>query len=278
MFKRFAAAVTLCLLASAAFALPNDLEARRKALDSLLAEQWEENLKLNPEFASILGDKRYNDQLSKNTPASIAENYKRAAEWKKRFEAIDTAGFPEQEALNKTLMVRELDQFLANQKFKNWEMPVTQFYGIHIQAPSFVQYLAFETVKDYEDYIARLNQFPRVFDETIALMRQGMADRLMPPKILLEKVTVQSESIAKQAAEATPFANPFTKFPETIAAADQKRLREAGLAAVRTQVLPAYGKFTAFVRDEYAPKGRSEPGVWALPDGPARYAALACRD
>lgn len=274
MLKRLVASAALCLLASAALAAPNDLETRRKALDSLLAEQWEENLKLNPEFASILGDKRYNDQLSENTPASIAESYERAAAWKKRFEAIDTAGFPEQEALNKTLMVRELDQYLSNRKFKNWEMPVTQFYGIHIQAPSFVQYLSFETVKDYEDYIARLNQFPRVFDETTAFMRQGMADRLMPPKILLEKVAVQAEGIAKQKAEETPFAHPFAKFPDAVPAADQARLREKGIAAVREKVLPSYAKFTAFVRDEYAPKGRTEPGVWSLPDGPARYAAL----
>src|SRR6185295_5519459 len=137
-----------------------------------------------------------------------------------------------------------------------------------------VQYLPFDTVKDYEDYITRLGQFPRVFDETIALMRQGMADRLMPPKLLLDKVAVQAEGIAKQKAEDTPFVQPFAKFPEAVPAADQARLREKGLAAVREKVLPAYAKFTAFVRDEYAPKGRSEPGVWALPDGAARYAAL----
>ncbi len=274
MLKRFVAAGVLCLVASAALAAPASLEARRKALDALLAEQWEENLKLNPEFASILGDKRYNDRLGTNTPAAIEESYRKAAEWKARFEAIDTTGFPEQEALNKTLMVRGLAEELANKKFKNWQMPVTQFYGIHIQAPSFVQYLSFETVKDYEDYITRLGQFPRVFDETIALMRQGMADRLMPAKILLEKVALQAEGIAKQKALETPFAHPFAKFPDAVPAADQARLREKGLAAVRDKVLPAYVKFTAFVRDEYAPKGRSEPGVWALPDGAERYAAL----
>ncbi len=274
MIRRLFATTTVFLVASTAFASPADLDTRRKALDALLAEQWEETLKLNPEFASILGDKRYNDRLSDRSPAAIDDGYRRAEAWKKRFEAIDTTGFPEQEALNKTLMLRDLDELLANRKFKNWEMPVTQFYGIHIQAPSFVQYLSFETVKDYEDYIARLDQFPRVFGETTALMRQGMADRLMPPKILLEKVAVQAQGIAGQKAEETPFAHPFEKFPEAISAVDQKRLKEKGLAAIRGKVLPAYVKFTAFVRDEYVPKGRREPGVWALPDGEARYAAL----
>ena len=272
--KPLALLAALSLWAGAAFAEPTDLETRRRALDALLAEQWEETLKFSPEFASILGDKRYNDRLSDRSPAAIADGYRRARDWKKRFEAIDTNGFPEQEALNKTLMLRDLDELLANEKFKNWEMPVTQFYGIHIQAPSFVQYLPFDTVKDYEDYIARLNQFPRVFDETAALMRQGMADRLMPPKILLEKVVVQAQGIAEQKAEDTPFAHPFGKFPKAISAADQKRLRDQGLAAIRGKVLPAYVQFTAFVRDEYVAKGRTDPGVWALPDGEARYAAL----
>ncbi|HXU46261.1 MAG TPA: DUF885 family protein [Thermoanaerobaculia bacterium] len=264
----------LAVAAVAAIATPGDLAARRQALDALIAEQWEYTLKTNPEFASILGDKRYNDRLSDNTQAAIEANLRKAAEWKARFEAIDTTGFPEQEALNKTLMVRDLTQALDNAKFKNWEMPVTQFYGIHIQAPSFVQYLSFQTVKDYDDYIARLNQLPRAFDETIALMRQGMADRLMPPKILIAKVAVQADGIAKQEAEKTPFAQPFDKFPPEIPAADQARIRTQGIAAIHDRVLPAYAKFTAFVRDEYAPKGRAEPGVWSLPDGAARYAAL----
>ena len=94
----------------------------------------------------------------------------------------------------------------------------------------------------------------------------------MPPRLLLEKVVDQAQGIASQKAEDSPFAPPFAKFPEAISAADQKRLKEAGLAAIRESVLPAYVKFAAFVKNEYAPKGRVDPGVWALPNGDALYA------
>jgi uncharacterized protein (DUF885 family) len=135
-----------------------------------------------------------------------------------------------------------------------------------------VSVLSFEGVKDYEDYIARLKELPRLFDQNVAQMRKGMADGLMPPKILLDQVVTQANGLATTPVEQSPFAHPFDKFPDAVPEADRKRLRDAGLAAIRDGVIPAYVKFTAFVRDEYAPRGRTEPGVWALPDGPERYA------
>jgi len=250
----------------------NDLESRRKALNDLLSEQWEYTLRTSPIYASILGDKRYNDKLDDFSQAAIDDNLKQSRRFLDRFEAIDTSGFPDQEVLNKQLMVRDLKMGLEGAKFRSWEMPVTQFGGLHIDAPQLVSILSFENAKDYEDYIARLKGLPRLFDQTTTQMRKGMAEGLMPPKILLEQVVTQADGIAKTEADKTPFAQPFNKFPDSIPEADRKRLRDAGLEAIRSAVLPAYAKFTAFVRDEYAPKGRTEPGVWALPDGAARYA------
>ena len=101
-----------------------------------------------------------------------------------------------------------------------------QFGGIHIDAPQIVSSLSFATVKDYEDYIARLQQFPRVFNETMIQMRNGMRDGLMPPRILLVQVAEQTEGIAKQKAEDTPFALPPAKFPKEFSQADRDRLRD----------------------------------------------------
>ena len=252
----------------------SDLEGRRKALNDLLAERWEYTLRTSPVFASILGDKRWNDKLDDFSQNAIDNDLAQARQYLARFEAIDTTGFPEQEALNKSLMVRDLSQQLEAARFKDWEMPVSQNSGPHIELPQLVSLLSFQNLKDYEDYISRLRQIPRVFDENIVQMRKGMADGLMPPRILLEKVVEQSSNLGSKPPEDAPFAEPFSKFPPEISAADQKRLREQGLAVIRDSVLPAYQKFTAFVRDEYAPKGRTEPGVWALPDGPERYAFL----
>ncbi len=251
---------------------PAGLDARRKALNDLLHEQWEYTMRTSPIYASILGDKRYNDKIDDFSQAAIDDNLEQTRRFRDRFEAIDTAGFPEQEALNKALMVRDLKMGLEGARFKPWEMPVNQQSGIHIDAPQLVSILSFENVKDYEDYITRLKLLPRLFDQTIEQMRKGMAAGLMPPKILLEKVVTQANGIATTAADQSPFIHPFDKFPDAVSEADRKRLREAGLAAVHDSVIPAYVKFAAFVRDEYVPKGRAEPGAWALPEGDAWYA------
>ena len=266
----FAVLISISVLA---FAAPqSDLAIRRKALNDLLAARWEYTLRTSPIYASILGDKRWNDKLDDFSQKAIDHDLEQTKLYLARFEAIDTTGFPEQEALNQSLMVRDLKMTLEGARFKGWEMPVSQNDGIHIDLPQLVTVLSFQSVKDYEDYISRLRQVPRAFDQTVVQMRKGMADGLMQPRLLLEKVVEQCNKIAGKSAEDTPFAQPFAKFPQSISDADQKRLRKQGLAAIRESVLPAYVKFSAFVRDEYAPKGRTEPGVWSLPDGPERYA------
>ncbi|MFY9842851.1 MAG: DUF885 family protein [Terriglobales bacterium] len=266
-------AFALLIPATVAVADPSaDLEKRRKALNDLLHEQWEYTMRTSPIYASILGDKRYNDKVDDFSQQAIDDNLEQTRLFLNRFEAIDTTGFPDQEVLNKQLMVRDLKMTLEGARFKPWEMPVSQENGIHIDAPQIVSVLSFESVKDYEDYIKRLNLLSTLFDQTIEQMRKGMAAGLMPPRILLEKVVTQANGIATTAADQSPFMHPFEKFPDAVPEADRKRLREAGLAAVRNSIIPAYVKFTAFVRDEYVLKGRSEPGAWALPDGAAWYA------
>jgi len=267
----------LLLPAVAAAAPAADLEARRKALNDLLAEQWEYTLKTSPEYASILGDKRYNDQLSDVSLKFVLDDLEMTRKFLARFEAIDTSGFPEQEALSKALMVRDLKQQLDFARFKEWEMPVTQLGGPHLDTPQLVALLAFTNVKDYEDYVARLRKFPKVMDDTMDHMRHGMADHLMPPRFLLEKVATQADNIVTADVEKSPFAQPVQKFPDAISEADRKRLHDETLAAIRESINPAYARFAKFVREEYAPKGRTEAGIWSLPDGVPRYAAMVNR-
>jgi uncharacterized protein (DUF885 family) len=250
----------------------SDLESRRKALSSLLAEQWEYTLRTNPIYASILGDKRWNDKVDDFSQEFIDRDLQETQRFLDRFEAIDVTGFPDEEALNKALMVRDLRTKVEGAQFKDWEMPVSQNSGIHIDLPQSVNVLSFQSVKDFDDYIARLKAWPVEFDQTIVQMRKGMAEGLMPPRFLLEKVVGQANGIATQAPEKSPFAHPFFDFPKNLPEPDQRRLREQGVAAIRDSLLPAYAKFTKFVRDEYAPKGRTEAGIWSLPNGHARYA------
>jgi uncharacterized protein (DUF885 family) len=253
------------------------LDARRQQLNRLLAEQWEYTLQASPEFASILGDKRFNDRITDFSQKQIDRDLQMARTFLDKFEAVDTTGFPEQDALNKTLMVRNLREQLDNATFKEWEMPVTQMSGAHIDLPQLVTVLPFDTVKDYDDYIARLKQIPRLLDENVIQMKTGMTAGLMPPKLLLEKVAVQAQEIGTSVPEKSPFAQPLDKFPKTFSDADRTRLCQQLLNAIATSVNPGYATFTRFVRDEYAPKGRLEPGIWSLPNGNARYAAAARR-
>jgi uncharacterized protein (DUF885 family) len=268
----FSAALALLLTGALATAQTTpSLDARRKALNALLTEQWEYTLRASPIGASFLGDKRWNDQLDDYSQEAVDKDLVETQRFLTRFEAIDTSGFPDQEALNKTLMVRDLKLQLEGARFKPWEMPVDQQNGIQTSLPFLVTVLSFQSVKDYEDYISRLKQIPRVLDQVTVQMRKGMNDKLMPPRFVLQEALEQCKVLTAQTPDKSTFAQPFFNFPKEISEPDQKRLREAGLAAVKDAVLPAYVRFTTFMADEYVPKGRTEPGIWSLPDGGPRY-------
>jgi uncharacterized protein (DUF885 family) len=240
-------------------------------LNSLLDEEWQYELRTSPESATWIGDSRYNDQLSDNSPEFFRSDTEQKQNFLARFEAINAAGLSEQDKLSRDLIIRSLRQDIEGAKFKSWEMPVNQMGGPHLELPDLVTLTPFKSIKDYEDYISRLHKIPHLFDQITANMRQGMADHLMPPRFLLEKIPPEVNDIANEAGEKSPFAKPLKQFPATISADEQKRLSTAILSAINDEVIPAYRKFSAFVANDYAPHGRTEPGVWALPDGEARY-------
>ena len=247
------------------------LAARRAELNRLLADEWEYTLRTQPELATQIGDDRYNDRLSDFSDKAIADDLEHTRQALARFEAIDITGFPEQERLNQALMLRSLHETLDSAQFKDWEMPATQFGGIHLGYASLPYDSPFRNVKDYQDYISRLHQIPRVLDQAVGHMREGLRDHLVPPKFLLEKVSDQAQGIADDSLDKSPFTEPLRKFPASIPEEARKRLRDEIESAVKNEVAPAYAKFAKFVREDYAPHGRLDPGVWALPDGEARY-------
>lgn len=248
-----------------------DVATRVQALNALLAEQWEYTLKNSPEFATILGDLRYNDHWSDVSLAHMRADHQATQDFLKRFEAIDTSGFPDSDKLNQQLMVRQLKDSLRSYDLKLYEMPLDQMSGVHIALAGFVSSIPFNSTREYDDYLARLKAVPKLFDQVTAVARQGMADKMMPPKYLLEKVVKQIASIEQPAGMDSVFAEPLKHFPKSVSAADQKRLHDAIVAAIDHDVRPAYAKLGKFVADDYAPHGRSQPGVWDLPNGEAIY-------
>jgi uncharacterized protein (DUF885 family) len=251
----------------------SDAQARKQQLDALLEEHWQYALKRNPEMASSQGDRRYNDQWSDRSLAAIAADLETERGFVARLEAIHTDGLPEQSALDHQILARQLHQKLDNAKFEDWLMPVNQFGGIHLRLAELVPQLPFQSVKDYEDYITRLNALPAVLDQAVEAMKVGVTKQLMPPRFLLEKCVQQALAIASAKPDDSAFAAPLKKLGDKIAKSDQDRLRAAVLAAIKDKVAPAYKAFAAYLRDGYVAKGRKEPGLWALPEGDARYAA-----
>ena len=251
-----------------------DLDRRRKAFADLLNEQWEYQLRTTPEFASTLGDRRYNDQVTDVSEKAVLADLETKKKFLARFKAIKTTGFSVQEKLSHDVMIENLTAALEGAKFKPWLMPINQFSGFHIDAPQLAALLPFATVKDYEDYAVRLGKFAKVLDDHTANMRKGMAAGLTPPKYLLEKVAEQAADLATTPAEKSPFAEPLEKLPDSFSDSDKQRIRAAVQERIQNAIIPAYTKFAKFVREEYAPKGRTAAGISSLPNGKAWYAFL----
>lgn len=243
-----------------------------KVLSTLFAEIWEDRLKHSPEYASTLGDKRYNDQLTDYSPAEINASLARGRVYIARLGAINTSGLSEQEQISAEVMLRSLIDDQEAARFKEWQMPVNQFNGFHTSLAQLAGQLTFESVKDYDDWIARLKKFSRAFSQIESNMLLGVDERRMPPQYLMEKVLGQTKTIAEMKPAESPFALPLKKFPAAVSAADRRRISEEMLEAISTGVLPTYQRFGRFLSSQYIPAGRKDPGAWALPDGEAYYA------
>jgi uncharacterized protein (DUF885 family) len=239
----------------------------RTAQNALFEEQYESDLRNFPERATAFGDYRYNDKLSDYSLDGITQRHKTNEGFLGRLQAIPTTGFSDQDQLSHDLMVRVLQQRVADFDLKEYEMPINQQNGVHTGLADLPLSVPFDSVKHYEDYIARLHQIPRVLSQTTEVLRAGMKDKLMPVRFLLEKLPVQCEGII----DADPFLLPTKKYPAGISLEDQKRLTQQITDAVNTDVIPAYKTFAAFLRTEYTPQGRTTLSVTSLPDGQKRY-------
>jgi uncharacterized protein (DUF885 family) len=253
------------------------IETNRKALNAVFADYWEDTLKHSPEFASTIGDKRYNDQISDYSVKAVNDGLEREENFLMRLAAIDPAGLTDQEKISRELLLRHFAEDAEAADFKEWEMPVNQMGGVHTTYPQLVAQLSFTTVKDYDDWIARLHAIPKAFDQVAANMSIGMDDHRVPPKYLLAKALEQVKSLASQKPEDSPLALPLKSFPATIKTAEQERIKAEMLDAITKEVLPAYLRFARFLEVSYIPAGRAEPGISSLPDGAKYYQFLIRR-
>lgn len=260
--------VLLAVLILPALAQEKSLTDRLAAQNALFEEQYQSDLKNFPERATAYGDYRYNDKLTDHSLAAIAARHKTDEEFLARIKAIPTGGFPDQDQLSHDLMIRVLEQRNTDYELKEYEMPINQQSGIHTSLADLPLSMPFDTVKQYEDYISRLQAVPAALSQTEEVLRAGVKDNLMPVRFLLEKIPGQCQGII----DTDPFLKPTQKYPASISAEDQKRLTQEITDAVNKDVFPAYRNFAKFVQDEYAPHGRTTLAITSLPEGERRYA------
>jgi uncharacterized protein (DUF885 family) len=259
-----------CLLVAAGPLFAQDakpLAGRLAAQNALFEEQYESDLREFPLRATAFGDYRFNDKLSDYSLAAIGHRNEIDRGFLSRLRAIPTSGFPDQDQLSHDLMIRVLEQRIADFDLKEYEMPINQQSGIHTSLADLPLSVPFDSVKHYEDYIARLHQIPRALTQTTEVLRAGVKDNLVPVRFLLEKLPAQCQAII----DANPFLFPAKKYPADIPLAEQQRLTQEVASAINMDVIPAYKAFAAFIRAEYAPHGRTTLAITSLPDGEKRY-------
>ena len=245
-----------------------------KALQALFDAEWDYTMEQNPTWASQLGDRRWNDRWEDTSLAAIEQRHGHASDVLARLKKIDRRKLSPKDQLNYDLFQKHYETATEEHAYHWYLAPLNQREGIQT-ADELADALRFETVKDYEDWIARLRSFPVYLDQTIALMREGIRERIVQPKIVMQRVPRQIDNQIVAAPEKSPFYKPFQNFAAPVPDADRKRLARAASEAIAADVIPAYRRLKDFFVGEYLPACFEQVGAWQLPNGDAMYAFFA---
>ncbi|WP_158820510.1 DUF885 family protein [Granulicella sp. S156] len=249
---------------------PASVTTRLAAQNALFDDSWQASLKMSPLLATAVGDYRYNDQLGDYSLAASAARHQRDLTDLARIKAIDPSGFPEQDLISHDLFLRQLQERVNDYDLKDFEMPLSSSGGgggIHANLADLPLSMPFDSVKHYEDYIARLHQIPKAFLQTEDVLRAGVNDHLVPVRFIAEKIPSQADGVIT----ADPFLLPLKKFPASFSEANKKRLTDEITSTVNQEVFPAYKQFAAFVTTDYIPHCRTTLSINSLGGGTRRY-------
>ena len=266
----------LVLLSGTAAAGAQQATDASKTLHALFDEAWEWEMRQDPVQASFLGDRRYNDRWSDDSLEAFEQRHRDRTAFLERLRQIDRGRLSPADQLNYDLFESDLSRAIEAHAFRMYLLPLNQRGGIQT-ADSLTQVLRFETVKDYEDWIARLRAVPEVIDQALTLMREGMRARILWPKVTMERVPGQIDKQIVASPETSPLYEPFTRFPDAVPEAERARLSQAAREAIAQRVVPAYRRLKDFIVSEYLPASFDAVGIWQWPDGAEAYAFLARR-
>jgi len=247
-----------------------------KALNEFFEVEWNYEMEQSPVRASSMGDRRWNDRWGDQSLEAIHKREEHAIAALERLKKFDRTQLSAADQLNYDLFKKDLEQDIEGAKFRSYLMPINQRGGIQT-SDELGDRLRFETVKDFDDWVARLRTFPTLMDQTMTLMKEGARAHIMWPKIVLNRVPAQIDKQLVAKPEDSPFFKPFKKFPDAISAADRDRLSKAAQEAIAAGVLPSFQKLKKYFVEEYLPAAFDEVGVWKMPQGADYYAYLARR-
>ncbi len=245
-----------------------------QVLHHLFDQDWEYQMAHDPVAASELGDRRWNDQWENLSLDSLHQRFQHTREMLTRLHAIDRAQLSPQDQVSYDVFEYNANDYLEGEQYKWYLVRTDTFDGIQT-IENVVDSLRFETVKDYDDWLGRMHNFPAYMDQNIGLMREGIKDHILLPKVIGEKVLTQLNDMDWQDPTRHGFYKPFLKMPSAFSEADRQRLTAAARQTIKTDVLPAYQRFRDFMQKEYVPASFEQVGAWQVPNGDATYAYLA---
>jgi uncharacterized protein (DUF885 family) len=258
------------LFTSLAFSADNSTQA----LHALFDRDWEYQMEQDPVNASQLGDRRWNDKWPDVTLPSLQAQFQHENATLRELHAIDRKRLSPEDQLNYDVFEYNTKDFVDSEPFKWYLVRTNTFSGIQT-IEGLVNSLRFETVKDYDDWVVRLHSFPAYMDGNISLMREGIKQHIVLPKVIGEKVLTQFSAIDWQDPTKSGFYKPFQEFPKMFSAADKDRLTAAAKQAITADVLPAFKSLRDFMEKEYVPASFDQVGAWQVPNGDATYTYLA---
>ncbi len=247
-----------------------------KALDGLFAAEWDYRMRENPTWASVLGDRRFNDRWEDISLNAIKRRHEHNMDVLARLKAIDAAVLSAPDKLNYDLFKKDYETAAEEYKYNWYLVPLNQLEGIQT-SDQLADLLRFETVKDYEDWLARLRLFPALMNQTMALMREGVRAKILLPKIVMKRVPAQIDKQLVADAANSPFYKPFKRFPNSVPASEQQRLAREAQTLIASDVVPAFKSFKEFFTGEYLPASFDQVGIWQAPQGDVMYAYFARR-
>jgi uncharacterized protein (DUF885 family) len=244
-------------------------------LGRIFDDYFEEYLKLNPILATSIGDPRYNDRFVVSiSPQARAAREKLAHDYLARIATVDRSQLSGQDLLSYDVFKSSREREIEGFRFPDYLIPLNQFYSTpnsFAQLGSGTGLQPFKTVKDYDDFLKRVDGFVAWVDQAIVNMREGVAKGYTLPRVLAERVLPQLDAQIAARPEDSLYWGPVRRMPADFPAAERERLTAAYRAAIETRIVPSYRKLRDYMRDEYLPKCRASVGLDALPDGKAWY-------